>query len=242
MAQRRDSAAARKRILSSCVKLFIEKGYANTTMAEIVREADVSNSTFQNIFHSKSGALMDLVEFMFVNQFRNARRMIPEGASPALTYALETSIQMALVEANENLREIYVEAYTFPQTAEYIFQQTSSEIYKIFSPYMPQCSESDFYELEIGTAGIMRSYMVKPCDKYFTLEKKIARFLSMTLDIYGVPKEEREKIIGYITTADIRGLVNRVMQDLFTELAMKFDFRFDEGAWVEEKPAEEVSV
>ena len=66
---RKSSEDTRKKILSVCVQLFIEKGYKETIMAEIVKTAGVSNSTFQNIFHSKDGVLMDLTEFMFENQF-----------------------------------------------------------------------------------------------------------------------------------------------------------------------------
>ena len=47
------SLPAKKRILTVCVKLFLEQGYKKTTVAEIVQKADVSNSTFQNIFRAK---------------------------------------------------------------------------------------------------------------------------------------------------------------------------------------------
>lgn len=224
MALRKDSMESRKRILSACVKLFIEKGYTNTTMAEIVKEAKCSNSTFQNLFHSKSGVLMDLVEFMFENQFTTARAIVPEGAKPIYIYAVETAIQLTIAELNENIREIYVEAYTFPKTAEYIFEKTSAELYKIFGSYLPKNGESDFYEIEIGTAGIMRSYMAKPCDMYFTLEKKLKRFLDMSLGAFFVPAEERGKVIDYIISTDIREIADKVMQALFKKLAMKFEF------------------
>ena len=52
--------AAKKRILTACVRLFIERGYNGTTVAEIIKEADVSASSFQNIFRSKDGVLSEL--------------------------------------------------------------------------------------------------------------------------------------------------------------------------------------
>ena len=228
VAMRKDSLESRKRILSACVKLFIEKGYSSTTMAEIVSEANVSNSTFQNLFRSKSGVLMDLVEFMFDNQFGMTRKIVGDSAMPALVYAVETAIQMTLTELNENLREIYVEAYTDAATADYIAQRTSSELYKIFGSYMPDCSESDFYELDIGTGGMMRGYMERPCDKYFTLEKKLQRFLTMTLKTYCVPQNDIDAIIAFVVKTDIRMVANKVMEKLFSELAMKFDFELGE--------------
>lgn len=227
MTRRKDSREAKKRILSACVKLFIENGYKETKMSDIIEEANVSNSSFQNLFRTKDGVLMDLVEFMFCNQFSIANAIVPENAKPSYIYAAETAIQITLTELNENLREIYVEAYTHPKTAEYIFQRTSSELYTLFSKNLPECSESDFYELEIGTSGIMRSYMAKPCDKYFTLERKLVRFLDMTLSVYNVPKNERKEIIDYIIKSDIKNVAAGVMQKLFDALAVHFEFEFD---------------
>lgn len=49
-------------------------------------------------------------------------------------YAVETAIQMTLTELNENLREIYIEAYTQKEASDYIFQETAKELYQIFGP------------------------------------------------------------------------------------------------------------
>ena len=73
---------------------------------------------------------------MFEGQFGSARAVVGKNASPVLLYAVETSIQMTLAELNENLREIYVEAYTHPETAEYIYQQTSTELMQILAKYL----------------------------------------------------------------------------------------------------------
>ena len=218
------SLAAKKRILTACVRLFLEKGYKGTTVAEILREADVSASTFQNIFHAKDGVLVELVEFMFGNQFRTARQMAGETLPPVYVYAAETAIQMTLTELNENLREIYLEAYTQPEAAEYIHQNTSTELYRIFSPYLPGYTESDFYELEIGSAGIMRGYMARKCDKYFTLERKLRRFLVMSLSAYKVPEAEQERVLAFVAGLDVRKRAEQVMHQLFAALAMRFEF------------------
>ena len=67
------SLPAKRRILTVCVKLFLEKGYRKTTLAEIIEKAEVSYSSFQNIFRAKDGVLTELTEFMFSNQFTAAR-------------------------------------------------------------------------------------------------------------------------------------------------------------------------
>lgn len=224
MSRRYDKEGSKRRILSVCVKLFIEKGFKKTTNAEILELADVTSSTFYNIFKTKDGVLLELTEFMFENQFSISEKLVGEGASPIMVYAAETALQLTLTELNENLREIYVEAYSQPHIAEYIYQNTTNQLYKIFNSYMPNCSLSDFYELEIGSAGIMRGYMSRPCDKYFTIEKKLERFIRMSLSAYNVPKEEQDKAAAYVLESDIISTANAVMKMLFEALSMKFDF------------------
>ena len=218
------SLAAKKRILTACVRLFLEKGYNRTTVAEIVRDADVSVSTFQNIFRAKDGVLTELVQFMFENQFSMARSAASVKLPPVYVYAVETAIQMTLTELNENLREIYLEAYTQKEACEYIQKETAKELYQIFGSYQPELTERDFYELEIGSAGIMRGYMAHPCDAELTLEKKLRLFFTMSLRAYNVPEEEIGRVIRFVEGLDIRTISEQVMQKLFKALAMHYEF------------------
>lgn len=224
MALRKGSIETKKRILSVCVRLFLEQGYHRTPISQIISEADVSASTFQNIFHTKDGVLGELIEFMFGGQFGAARSIVGEDLPPIYTYATETAIQLVLTEMNENLRDIYLEVYSQPETSEYIYQHTAAELHRIFGAYFPRYSESDFYELEIGTAGIMRGYMAKKCDIHFPLERKIERFMTLSMRAYRIPEEEQEKVLAYIKGTDIRAIADGIMQKLFAALEMKFDF------------------
>ena len=88
MARKYDSEETKQKILSSGVRLFIEKGYHETTMTEILHDAGVSGSSFHSIFHTKDGVLAELTEFMFENQFGVAEKIIGTGKNPVLLYAV----------------------------------------------------------------------------------------------------------------------------------------------------------
>ena len=228
MPRRYDSADAKRRILTACVRFFLEKGYTRTTVAEIVKEADVSISTFQNVFRTKDGVLVELVKFMFGSQFDMAGQIAGQKLPPVYVYAVETSIQLALTELNENLREIYIEAYSLPETSEYIYLHTTAELKQIFSANFPDYSDSDFYEMEIGTAGLMRNYMARKCDIHFPLERKLSRFLTAAMRVYRVPEDELEQTVRFVERLDIRSIAERVMHSLFQTLAMHYDFSLQE--------------
>ncbi len=224
MSIRQGSIETRHRILSVCARLFVEQGYKQTTVSQIVEEAGVARGSFQNFFHTKDGVLMEFVEAMFGGQFGAARSIAGSQLPPLYIYAVETCIQLTLTELNENLREIYIEAYSLPNTSEYIYLHTTVELTQIFGAYFPDYAECDFYELEIGTAGLMRNYMTKRCDLHFPLERKLERFLESSLRVYKVPEEEQRRVLAFIAGLDIKAIAAEVMQKLFTMLEIKFDF------------------
>lgn len=222
---RKDGAKTRKKILSVCVRLFLQQGYKETTVTQIVREAGITRGSYQNQFPTKAAVLMELVKTMFSSQFDMARSIAGDDLPPVYTYAVETSIQLALTELNENLRELYIESYTHPDTAEYIYLQTTSELKNIFAPYLPDHSESDFYDMEIGTSGLMRSYMAKRCDIHFPLQRKLECFLTAAMRVYRVPEEDQEKVLAFIAVLDIEAVASEIVQKVFAMLEMKFDFK-----------------
>ena len=227
MAIRSDGLLTKKRILQSCVRLFLENGYRRTTMQQILREAQVSSSSFQNLFRSKDGVLLELVDFMFENQFGTARKVAGAELPPVYVYAVETALQIALTELNENLRQIYLEAYTQEHLLDYIQRATAQELYRIFGPYQPELTEQDFYELELGSAGLMRGYMANPCTADFPLERKLNKFLTLALRGYKVPEDELQKILSFVAGLDMRSIAQSVMEDLFRRLAMRYEFSLD---------------
>lgn len=222
MAQRRTREEVKESILAACVRLFLEQGYGKTTLAQISKTAGVSISSFQNIFVNKEGVLLELTQIMFDGQFDAARNLGGQDLKPVFVYAAETAIQLTLTELNENMREVYVAAYSNPAAAEYICKRTADELEQIFLPYNPDCTASDFYEFEIGSSGIMRGFMAKKCDRYFTLEKKLTKFLTMALRAYNVLKEEIDQALAFVLSLDIRAISEEIMHRLFASLAMQF--------------------
>lgn len=171
--------------------------------------------------------LTEFVSIMFDGQFDMAREITGMAPSPAHIYAVETALQLMLTEMNEKLRDLYLEAYTYHVTLDIIHRATARELQKAFSAYLPDFDESDFYEMELGAAGMMRGFMARRCDMYFTPERKIRRFLDLALHVFRVPEEEQGRIIGYTLGLDIAALAGKVMDSLFQSLSIRFELNQD---------------
>lgn len=223
MATRKSSLPTRNHILTVSARLLLKQGYRGTTIREIASEAGVAIGSVQNFFHSKECILTELAQLIFAGQFGAARAVSPAGKTPVYTYAAETALQLVITERNEQLREIYTEAYTLPETMEFIYENTAKELMQIFGDRFPGYLESDFYEIDIGTCGLMRGYMAKPCDIHFPLQRKIDRFLNSSLRIFRVEGEELEQVLEFVRGLDLVPAADQVIAQIFTTLENHFD-------------------
>ena len=174
-----------QKMLRAAVKLFLEKRYEGTTTAETARAAGMPPSSFFRAFPSKEALLLELDKRMFSGQFTLAEQ---HSAARALRGG---DGYPAPHRRAEPLRKLYVTAYTLPSTSAYLYRSTAKRLEGIFGDYLPDAEAKDFYEIEIASTGMMRSFVAVPCDMYFTVERKIARFLECALKLYNVPPERR---------------------------------------------------
>lgn len=223
MTRRYNSADSKRRILAACVQLFINNGYNNTTVAEILKLANVSSSTFQNVFRAKEGVLVDLLDVLYSDGYDSIQKYMEIKDKPLLVYALSCSVQIAVTELDENIRDVFSTVYTKRESSEYIYQDTTNKVKEIFSSYHPEFSSSDFYELSIGACGIMSAYISKPCDNYFTLDGKIKRVLQTVFSIFKIPDADKEEVFEYIRSIDITAIAQQEKQRIIKELTCKFE-------------------
>lgn len=202
----------RAQVLRYAVVLFLEQGYRETTLEQIAGGIDRTKSSVLRAYPDKESILYALVTHMFTAQFSTTRTMLGDNADPLLVYCVETALQLHICELNESLRDLYTAAYTLPTTADYIYRSTAQELHQIFGKYLPGTVLSDFYELELVSAGVMRGLMARKCDMYFTIEKKIALFLRCALKIYDVPAQEREAVIPRVLAMDLGAMARSLVE------------------------------
>ena len=205
--------ARRNKMLLAAIQLFLEQGYEKTTTAQISRAAGMSPTSFFAAFENKEALLLKLTQIMFENQFEKARSFA-ENHEPLMVYCLETALQINITELSESLREIYVMAYTLPSTSEYIYRSTAIQIKNIIAAYMPDAEDKDFYEMDIASGSITRGFMAKPCDMYFTLDRKLRRYLDCCLKLYNVPTEKRNSLIEAVLAVDLNSVAAKLIEEI----------------------------
>lgn len=200
-----------QKMLRAAVIQFLQNGYEGATTAEIARGAGMTPSSFFRAYPSKEALLLELVKWIFVGQYDLAQQ-ISGSDDPMLICAVEGALEIHTAELSEQLRELYVAAYSLPTTSLYIYRVMSERLFKVFGAFQQNAKAKDFYEMEIASAGMIRGYMAVPCDMYFTVEDKITRFLDCALKLYSVGEAERKQIISTTLSMDIRSIAQNIVQ------------------------------
>lgn len=209
----------KQHILYAAAISFLELGYTATTIKKIAADAKTNTGTLQNIFKTKDDILSDIVSYVLEGQFDTTAKFL-EGVTDdkILFYAAETTLQLYMAESSENIRNLYGAAYSLPKTTRIIQNTITKKLESIFKEQLPEMETKDFYLLEIASGGIMRNFMMVPCDMWFTMDQKVAAFLETTLRVYCVPEEKIKEAVEFVAQFDFEKIAKETINAMLTFL------------------------
>lgn len=216
-----EGMSTKDKVLYAAASLFWEKGYEKTAMVEIAARAGVNRGSVFFAVKNKENLLRILVSYVLESMFSSSHLIVGEIDDPVLCYTVETALQLYMAESREEVRELAAVAYTLPTTSDLIYRKTAKRLLELFGQYNPHWEEKDFFEREIASGSIMRGYMARPCDMYFTMERKMQLFLETTLVIYNVPKEKTEEAVKFLFKYDFKDIAERAIRNMLNVLKGK---------------------
>lgn len=215
----RNHEEMKRRVLFVSAKFFLEKGYTATTLKEIAKTSEINIGSLMNLFKSKEDILCDLVKYVLEGQFFATTKLLKDKTDDKiLFYAVETTLQLHMAESGEHVRDLYNAAYSMPKTTEIIQHTITHKLEEIFKPTLPHLETKDFFELEIASGGIMRGFMTIPCGMYFTMDRKVKRFLETTFKLYDVPKEKIQETIEFVSGFDFEAIAKQTIESMLSFL------------------------
>ena len=216
---KRKKGVTKSMILHAASKLFLERGYSNTRIIDIANEANVSYNEVFRICIDKDTILSELVGLVVECQFEQTNKILKDiTQDKILIYAFETVLQLYIAESMEHIREMYVVSYSLPHSLNKVYKTITSKLEDVFKDSLPDYETKDFYELEIASAGIMKGYIQVPCDMYFTMNRKIKRFIETNLKIYDVNIDTINSVLEFLKQFDFEHIAKDVLDSLFDYL------------------------
>ena len=218
----REKSKTRTLVLHSATKLFIENGYTNTRIKDIANDSGVGYNEIFRMFTDKDNLLSHLADLVIEYQFEMSKKYLESSSGDKLLlYIFENVLQLYICELNDNIREMYAVSYSMPSTSHKIYSYVTEKIESVFKEYLPEYETKDFYELEIATAGIMRGFIINPSTMYFTIDRKVNRFIKTILKIYEVPKEKIDEVIKTIEQFKMKDYAKEVISTLYEYISTR---------------------
>ena len=209
----------RGKVLHAAAKLFLTNGFSNTTVRQLAEEANVPANHIYYEMKSKDEILSELVKYALEGQFQATEKFLAgKTGDKIFFYAAETTLQLYMAESSEQIRELYAAAYSLPKTSDIIQRTITEKLEYIFKEHLPHLETKDFYELEIASGGIMRSFMLVPCGPDFPMERKIRCFLESTFRVFGVPDAKICEAVEFVSQFDYVTLAKMIIEQMLCEL------------------------
>ena len=130
-----------------------------------------------------------------------------------------TSLQLYMAESGEQIRDLY----SVPESSALIMRRITGKLEQLFKAYQPDLETKDFYEFEIATGGVMSGFMTVPCDLYFTMDRKVRRFIECVFRIFQVPEEKIAEAIAFVKRFDYPHIARQTIDNMFAQLGEAFE-------------------
>ena len=215
MARRRVNTT-RYEIIQEGTRLFLEKGYSNTTPKLICDTLDISTGNLTYYFPTKEHLLAVLVDMLCKFQAKTIQDMVEEdGLTSLLAVCLELTAMAAMSEGSEIAKDLFLSAYSSPICLEIIRRNDAQRSKLVYKEYCSDWSEQQFIEAETLVSGIEYATLMTTNDSS-PLETRIMGALNSILMIYNVPEEIRKQKIEKALAIDYR-TQGRYILEKFTE-------------------------
>ena len=200
--------------MDTATRLFLEKGFHNTSAKMICEEVGISPGNLTFWFPSKADILLEFTKKIMSYHTKFIEYNKNKGTEDLFTYCLEIVVQIVLCEERENIRDIYYSMYSEPITLAYLKDWTAEKNFNILGSYLPEWDLKRFRRAANVTCCIERSALAEPCTEDYTLEDKIYLTLTCLLKIYDFSKEDREKVIDRILKTDYQKIKTEMLKQL----------------------------
>lgn len=208
---RNKADTTKREILDVAMRMFLERGYSNTSIKAISDELDISTGNLTFHYPTKEHLLAKLAGLLCEFQWKLMEQAVDEGETSLLALCMELAAMAVVCEEDEVARDFYLSAYKHNMSLDLIRKSDEKRAKHVFAQWCGCWSDAQFHQAEIIVSGIEYATLMKTDD--FPLEHRIEGALNAIMMIYNVPENVRQKKIEKVLALDYRQMGRRIMKD-----------------------------
>lgn len=167
----------KKELLNIAYKLFMTKGYENTSVDEIIAEAKIAKGTYYYYFESKEATLEKVIEMMIEEECKKANEILQSNLS------VQEKILGIIISMRPNTEELKIqEAINIPENI-VMHQKINKKIIEVITPLLTEVIEEG------------KKQNIFDCDN---VKERIEIILLITNNLFDANEQNSRKLNIYI--------------------------------------------
>ena len=167
----------KKELLNIAYKLFMTKGYENTSVDEIIAEAKIAKGTYYYYFESKEATLEKVIEMMIEEECKKANEILQSNLS------VQEKILGIIISMRPNTEELKIqEAINIPENI-VMHQKINKKIIEVITPLLTEVIEDG------------KKQNIFDCDN---VKERIEIILIITNNLFDANEQNSRKLNIYI--------------------------------------------
>lgn len=126
--EKRSAIDKRQKIMDAAVSVFAQKGFYNSTVADVAREADVADGTIYLYFKNKDDLLISIFEHSMDIFIGTVRRELQKVEAPKQKLQLFITLHLELVQEHQNLAQVI--QIELRQSAKFIKEYANAKFFE----------------------------------------------------------------------------------------------------------------
>lgn len=167
----------KKELLNIAYKLFMTKGYENTSVDEIIAEAKIAKGTYYYYFESKEETLEKVIEMMIEEECKKANEILQSNLS------VQEKILGIIISMRPNTEELKIQkAINIPENI-VMHQKINKKIIEVITPLLTEVIEEG------------KKQNIFDCDN---VKERIEIILIITNNLFDANEQNSRKLNIYI--------------------------------------------
>lgn len=197
MNRRKNSELKRKRIGMVSRRLFLENGYDNTTIRQIIKEAGISIGSLYNFFENKEDILLYVYKEIVQEINTITSKIAEEFHQPFLRSSMSIALQLYIALENESLLGLYLAAFRSETIDDFVLRFRAKDMEGILKDTDLDFSYEEIYHRILAMNGAVKAVVERKVKGHveMSFQDIYSLIIRMGFSSFNVPGKQLDDII-----------------------------------------------
>jgi AcrR family transcriptional regulator len=178
-------------------ELFLEQGYRNTTIRQIMARAGINFGSLYHFFHDKEDILLHISRQTYEEFILYVDGITRDEPDSAVKYALTRALEFKAIEGNDRVAELYLETYSSWKSTQVMLPVNVERNKLLFHQYNKGFTGQDYYLRTLALRSMRLGFISERVHSGPGMFDTRCPFLIETaLTLFNVPEMNIRKAVG----------------------------------------------